>query len=129
MSNLVGRLRLQANAFINLNLVAVEWTGHKPSQEERAIITDLREAADRIADLELVLVELSQTSGAPSNVANANVLASRVRWTARRALEHGTRRPDPTPDKINEAFKRATERTRNCERTTSSFRSRAPEAS
>jgi hypothetical protein len=29
---------------------------------------------------------------------------------ARRALRHGPvpRRPDPTPDKINEAFKRAT---------------------
>jgi hypothetical protein len=48
----------------------------------------LREAADRVVDLELALVELSQTSGSPSNVDNANVLASRVRWTARRALEY-----------------------------------------
>jgi hypothetical protein len=66
MSNLVDRLRMQANAFINLNLVAVAWTGSESSQEETAFITDLREAADRIADLELALVELSQTSGAPS---------------------------------------------------------------
>jgi hypothetical protein len=51
-------------------------------------INDLREAADRVVDLELALVELSQTSGSPSNVDNANVLASRVRWTARRALEY-----------------------------------------
>jgi len=84
MSDLVTRLRMQANAFSNLNF----WVEHEPSQEETAIITDLRDAADRIADLELALVELSRTSGSPSNVANANVLASRVRWSARRALEH-----------------------------------------
>ena len=48
----------------------------------------LDEAAHRIADLELALVELSRTSGSPSNVANANVLASRVRWSAPRALEY-----------------------------------------
>lgn len=104
MSDLVTRLRTQASAFSNLNF----WTGPEPSQEQTAIITDLREAADRIADLELALVELSQTNGSPNNVDNANVLASRVRWAARRALEHGTRRPEPTDDKINEAFKRAT---------------------
>jgi hypothetical protein len=75
---------MQATAFSNLAF----WTGREPDQEQTAIITDLREAADRIADLELALVELSQTSGAPSNVANANVLAGRVRWAARRALEH-----------------------------------------
>jgi hypothetical protein len=79
MSDLVTRLRMQAVAF---------WTGREPDQEQTAIITDLREAAERIADLELALVELSQTNGSPRNVANANVLASRVRWAARRALEH-----------------------------------------
>ena len=83
MSDLVTRLRVQANTFSNLNF----WIGHEPSLEETAIIADLRDAADRIADLELALVELSRTSG-PSNVANANVLASRVRWSALRALEH-----------------------------------------
>jgi len=36
-------------------------------------------------------------------VADANVLAIRVRTAARKAL-----RPQPTDDKINEAFKRAT---------------------
>jgi hypothetical protein len=63
----------------------------------------LDEAADRIEHLELALVELSQTNGSPSNVADANVLAIRVRTAARLAL-----RPQPTDDKINEAFKRAT---------------------
>jgi len=63
----------------------------------------LDEAADRIASLEMALVALSQTNGAPSNVADANVLAIRVRTAARLAL-----RPQPTDDKINEAFKRAT---------------------
>ena len=52
----------------------------------------------------MALVELSQTNGSPSNVADANVLAIRVRTAARLAL-----RPQPTDDKINEAFKRATE--------------------
>jgi hypothetical protein len=106
MSDLVTQLGMQANAFSNFNF----WSGHEPIQEETAIITDPREAADRMADLELALVELSQI-----NVANANVLASRVRWAARRALEHGTRRPDPTDDKINEAFKRATRVLTSCE--------------
>ena len=84
MSDLVTRLCVQANGFSNLNF----WIGHEPSLEETAIIADLREAADLIADPELALVELSRTSGSPSNVANANVLASRVRWSALRALEH-----------------------------------------
>jgi hypothetical protein len=84
MSDLVTRLRTHANEFSNLDF----WSGREPSQEQAAIINDLREAVDRIANLELALVELSQTSGAPSNVANANVLASRIRWAARRALEH-----------------------------------------
>jgi hypothetical protein len=85
MSDLVTRLRTHADAFSNLDF----WNGREPGQEETAIINDLREAVDRIANLELVLVELSQTNGSPSNAANANVLASRVRWAARRALEHG----------------------------------------
>jgi hypothetical protein len=84
MSDLVTRLRTHANAFSDFDF----WSRHEPSQEQAAIINDLQEAVDRIANLELALVELSQTSGAPSNVANANVLASRVRWAARRALEH-----------------------------------------
>jgi hypothetical protein len=84
MSDLVTRLRSHADAFSNLDF----WNAREPSQEESAIINDLREAVDRIANLELALVELSQTNGSPSNVANANVLASRVRWAARRALEH-----------------------------------------
>ena len=63
----------------------------------------LGEAADRIAALEIALVESSRTDGSPSNAANANVLAIPARTAARRVL-----RPDPTDDKINEAFKRAT---------------------
>jgi hypothetical protein len=84
MSDLVTRLRTHANAFSNFAF----WSEREPSREETAIVNDLREAVDRIANLELALVELSQTSGSPSNVDNANVLASRVRWAARRALEH-----------------------------------------
>jgi hypothetical protein len=84
MSDLVTRLRTHANAFSNFAF----WSERELSQEETAIVNDLREAVDRIANLELALVELSQTSGSPSNVDNANVLASRVRWAARRALEH-----------------------------------------
>src|SRR5215471_17655663 len=69
----------------------------------------LDEAADRIANLELALVELSRTDGSPRNVASTELLASRVRMTARRALGGSApRRPQPTPDKINEAFRRAT---------------------
>jgi hypothetical protein len=45
----------------------------------------LDEAADRIEHLELALVELSQTSGSPSNVANVNVLAWRRACERRRA--------------------------------------------
>jgi hypothetical protein len=69
----------------------------------------LDEAADRIADLELALVELSRTDGSPRNVANTELLAVRVRMAARRALGgSAARRPQPPSDKINEAFKRAT---------------------
>ena len=69
----------------------------------------LDDAANRIADLELALVELSRTDGSPRNVASTELLASRVRVTARRALGGSApRRPQPTPDKINEAFRRAT---------------------
>ena len=84
MSDLVTRLHMRANAFSNFDF----WSGREPSQEEAAIINDLREAVDRIAILELALVELSLTSGSSRDVANAEVLASRVRWAARRALEH-----------------------------------------
>jgi hypothetical protein len=79
MTDLVTRLQTQANAFSNLDF----WNGREPTQEQTAIITDLREAAERIANLELALVELSQTSGS-----NAKVLVSHTRWVARRALEH-----------------------------------------
>jgi hypothetical protein len=84
MSDFVTRLSVQANAFSNLDF----WSGREPSQDETTIIYDLREAIDRIANLELAFAELSQTSGSPRNVASAEVLPSRVRWAARRALEH-----------------------------------------
>jgi hypothetical protein len=87
MSNLVDRLRMQANAFINLNLVAVAWTGSELSHEETAIITDLREAANRIAGLEMALVELSQIGSLPRNESSSELLAVRVRMAARRALK------------------------------------------
>jgi hypothetical protein len=64
----------------------------------------LGDAAGRIAALEMALVWLSQTNGSRSNVADANTLAIRVQTAARRAPK-----PQPTDDKINEAFKRATE--------------------
>ena len=86
MTYLVTRLRAEIDEAVNEQL---DWL--------------LDEAAGRIASLEMALVELSQTNGAPSNVADANVLAIRVRTAARLAL-----RPQPTDDKINEAFKRAT---------------------
>jgi hypothetical protein len=85
MTDLVPRLRTEVDEEVNEPLARL-----------------LAEAADRIADLELVLVELSQTNGSPRNVASAEVLASRVRTAARRAL-----RPQPIDDKINEASKRA----------------------
>src|SRR6516162_8196536 len=66
MSDLVTRLRVQANAFSNLDF----WSGREPSQQETTIINDLQEAVDRIANLELALVELSRTSGSPRNVTN-----------------------------------------------------------
>jgi hypothetical protein len=83
MTDLVTRLRIQATAFSNLEF----WTGPEPSPEQTAIIIDLREAADRIADLELAMVELSRTNGSPA-FGSANVLAAHVRVAARRALEH-----------------------------------------
>jgi hypothetical protein len=86
MTDLVTRLRAEIDEDVNEPL---DWL--------------LAEAADRIASLEIVLVELSQTNGSPGKVADANTLAIRVRTAARRAL-----RPPPTDDKINEAFKRAT---------------------
>jgi hypothetical protein len=69
----------------------------------------MSELAERIAALETTLVEMLAKCS----------WAKREQWCgaidchcvlARRALSHGPvpRRPDPTPDKINEAFKRAT---------------------
>ena len=115
MSGLVTRLSMQANAFSNLDV----WSGREPSQKETAIVNDLREAVDRIANLELALIELSQKSGSPRNVARAEVLTSHDKRKADQAtidLEatketvpaRRPRWPDPTPDKINEAFRRAT---------------------
>ena len=86
MTDLVTRLRAEIDEDVNEQLDRL-----------------LDEVADRIASLEMALVELSQTNGAPSNVADANVPAIRVRTAARLAL-----RPQPTDGKINEAFKRAT---------------------
>jgi hypothetical protein len=62
-------------------------TYHAEIQIEPQLV---KEAADRIASLELALVELSQTSVSPSDVANATVLASRVR-TGLRAKGRGNR--------------------------------------
>jgi hypothetical protein len=53
--------------------------------------TLLEEAADRIAALEMALVELSRTDGSPGNFNSASVLAAHVRVAARRALKE--RRP------------------------------------
>jgi hypothetical protein len=86
MSDLVTRLRAEVDEDVNEPLDRL-----------------LDEAADRIAHLELALVELSRTNGSPE-FGSANVLAAHVRVAARRAL-----RTQPTDDKINEAFKRATE--------------------
>jgi hypothetical protein len=69
----------------------------------------LDEAASRVEALEMTLVEMLAKRS----------WAKREQWCgaidchcvpARRALRHGPvpRRPDPTPDKINEAFKGAT---------------------
>jgi hypothetical protein len=86
MSTLVARLRAEVDEDVNEPLDRL-----------------LDEAADRIEHLELAVVALSQTNGSQSTVADVNVLASRVRTAARLTL-----RPQPTDDKINEAFKRAT---------------------
>jgi hypothetical protein len=87
MSDLVTRLRA--------------W--HKQSETITGDVALHLEAADRIAALEMALVELSQTHGSACNAANVETLALRVRVAARSAL-----RQQPTDDKINEAFKRAT---------------------
>jgi hypothetical protein len=63
----------------------------------------VKEAADRIAYMEMALVELSRTDGSPRNVTSAEPLTSRVRMAARIAP-----RQQPTDDKINETFKQAT---------------------
>jgi hypothetical protein len=47
----------------------------------------LEEAADRIAALEMALVELSRSDGSPGNFNSASVLAAHVRVAARRALK------------------------------------------
>lgn len=86
MSDLVTRLRQTYHGEIQVDPLLV------------------KEAADRIAHLEMALVELSRTDGSPSNFTSANVLAAHVRVAARVAL-----RQQPTDAKINEAFKRATE--------------------
>jgi len=86
MSTLVARLRAEVDEDVNEPLDRL-----------------LDEAAGRIKYLELALVELSQTNGSRSNLADADVLAIRVRTAARLA-----RKSQPTDDKINEEFKRAT---------------------
>ena len=69
----------------------------------------MSDLAERVASLEMALVEMLAKCS----------WAKREQWCgaidchsvlARRALRHGRvpRRPDPTPDKINEAFRRAT---------------------
>jgi len=67
MTDLVTRLRAEVYEDVNERLDRL-----------------LDEAADRIADLELALVELSHTDGSSSNVASANTLAMGVRTAARR---------------------------------------------
>jgi hypothetical protein len=92
MSDLVIRLRAEIDEDVNEPL-------GRP----------LDEAADRVAALEMAFVEMLAKCS----------WAKREQWCgaidchcvlARRALRHGPlrRRPDPTPDKINEAFKSAT---------------------
>jgi hypothetical protein len=88
MTDLVTRLRAEVDEDVNEPLDRL-----------------LDEAAGRVEYLDLALVELSQTNGSRSNVADANVLAIRVRTAARLALKLQS-----TDDKINEAFKRATSR-------------------
>jgi hypothetical protein len=69
----------------------------------------LDEPADRIEALEMAMVEtLAECSWAKRDQWCGFVDCHCV--LAGRALRHGPvpRRPDPTPDKINEAFKRAT---------------------
>ena len=87
MSDLVTRLR----------------ASHRPGETITGDVALYLEAADRVAALEMALVELSQTNGSHSDGADANTLTIRVRMAARRA-----RNAQPTDDKINEAFKRAT---------------------
>jgi hypothetical protein len=92
MSTLVARLRAEVDEDVNEPLDVL-----------------LGEAAGRVEALEMTLVEMLAKCG----------WAKHDKWwgaidchcvLARRALRHGPvqRRPDPTPDKINEAFKRAT---------------------
>jgi len=92
MSTLVARLRAEVDEDVNEPLDRL-----------------LDEAAGRVEALEMTLVEMLAKCS----------WAKREQWCgcvdchcalARRALRHGPmqRRPDPTADKINEAFTRAT---------------------
>jgi len=92
MSKLVARLRAEVDEDVNEPLDRL-----------------LDEAAVRVEALEMTLVEMLAKCS----------WAKREQWCgcvdchcalARRALRHGPmqRRPDPTADKINEAFTRAT---------------------
>ena len=76
---------------------------HRPGETITGDVALYLEAADRIGALEMALVELSQTNGSHSDGGRRNTLAIRVRMAAPRA-----RKAQPTDDKINEAFKRAT---------------------
>ena len=80
MTDLVTRLRAEIDEDVNEQLDRL-----------------LDEAADRIASLEMALVELSQTNGSHTDGADANTLAIPVRIAARRALK-----AQPTDGKINE---------------------------
>jgi hypothetical protein len=93
MSSLVDRLRAEAG-----------------NKFEESLERLLDEAAGRVEALETTLVEmLAKCSWAKHEKWCGCVDCHCV--LARRALRHGPapRRPDPTPDKINEAFKRATQ--------------------
>jgi hypothetical protein len=87
MSDLVPRLRA--------------W--HRPGETITGDVALYLEAADRIAALEMALVELSQTNGSHSDGPTQIRWRSACEWQRDRAWK-----AQPTDDKINEAFKRAT---------------------
>jgi hypothetical protein len=66
-------------------------TYHAEIQIEPQLV---KEAADRIASLKLALVELSQTSVSPSDLANATVLVSGVRTGGAQSTAGIDRRQD-----------------------------------